>query len=50
MLNRSSHPCFSLFEGITHLPPEQIAADIFKKEQRIAEIMVNIQQLLAKKA
>ena len=34
-------------EDITHLPPEQLAADILKKEQRIAEIMVNIQKLLA---
>ena len=37
-------------EDITHLPPEQIAADILKKEQRIAEIMGNIQKLLAKSA
>jgi len=35
-------------EDITHLPPFQIAADIMKKEQRIAEIMGNIQKLLAK--
>lgn len=35
-------------EDITHLPPEQIAAGVLKKEQRIAEIMNNIQQLLAK--
>jgi type I restriction enzyme M protein len=35
-------------EDITHLPPTQLAADILKKEQRIAEIMVNIQKLLAK--
>ncbi len=35
-------------EDITHLPPEQIAADILKKEQRIAEIMGNIRDLLAK--
>jgi len=34
-------------EDITHLPPEQLAADILKKEQRIAEIMGNIQRLLA---
>jgi len=32
---------------ITHLPPEQLAADILKKEQRIAEITGNIQKLLA---
>ncbi|MCL4177382.1 MAG: N-6 DNA methylase [Verrucomicrobia bacterium] len=34
-------------EDITHLPPEQLAADILKKVQRIAEIMGNIQKLLA---
>ena len=33
---------------ITHLAPEQLAADILKKEQRIAEIMGNIKGLLAK--
>jgi len=33
---------------ITHLPPDQIAADILQKEQRIAEIMENIRKLLAK--
>ena len=37
-------------EDITHLPPAQLAADILKKEQRIAEIMGNIQKLLAKSA
>ena len=35
-------------EDITHLPPAQLAADILKKEQRIVEIMGNIQKLLAK--
>jgi hypothetical protein len=30
------------------MPPAQLAADILKKEQRIAEIMGNIQKLLAK--
>ena len=35
-------------EDITHLPPDQLAADILKKEQRIAEIMGNIRKLLAK--
>jgi hypothetical protein len=35
-------------EDITHLPPEQLAASILKKEQRIAEIMGNIRNLLAK--
>jgi type I restriction enzyme M protein len=33
-------------EDITHLPPAQLAADILKKEQRIAEIIGNIQKLL----
>ena len=37
-------------EAITHLSPTQLAADILKKEQRIAEIMGNITKLLAKKA
>ncbi len=35
-------------EDIAHLPPEQIAAGILLKERRIAEIMGNIQKLLAK--
>lgn len=35
-------------EDITHLPPDQLATDILKKEQRIAEIMGNIRKLLAK--
>jgi hypothetical protein len=34
-------------EDIAHLPPEQIAASILEKEQRIAEIMGHIQKLLA---
>lgn len=33
-------------EDITHLPPEQLAASILQKEQRIAEIMANIKDLL----
>jgi type I restriction enzyme M protein len=37
-------------EDITHLPPADIAADILKKEQRIAEIMDNIRDLLAKQS
>jgi type I restriction enzyme M protein len=41
------NPCAK--EDITHLPPAQLAADILKKEQRIAEIMGNIQKLLATK-
>jgi type I restriction enzyme M protein len=39
----------SVKDDITHLPPTQLAADILKKEQRIAEIMGNIQKLLATK-
>lgn len=35
-------------EDIAHLPPEQLAADILKKEQRITEIIGNIQKLLIK--
>lgn len=35
-------------EDITHLPPDQLATDILNKEQRIAEIAVRIQKLLAK--
>jgi hypothetical protein len=35
-------------EDITHLPPARLAADVLKKEQRIAEIMGTIQKLLAK--
>jgi type I restriction enzyme M protein len=35
-------------EDITHLPPDQLAASILQKEQRIAEIMGNIRDLLAK--
>jgi type I restriction enzyme M protein len=34
-------------EDITHLPPEQLADDILKKEQRIAEILANIHRQLA---
>ena len=42
------NPCAK--EDITHLPPIQLAADILEKEQRITEIMGNIQKLLAKQA
>jgi len=35
-------------EDITHLPPEELAASILQKEQRIAEIMGKIRKLLAK--
>ena len=35
-------------EDITHLPPNQLAASIMKKEQRIADIMSEIQILLKK--
>jgi type I restriction enzyme M protein len=31
-----------------HLPPEQLADDILKKEQRIAEIMVEIREALGR--
>jgi type I restriction enzyme M protein len=34
---------------IIHLPPEQLAASILQKEQRIAEIMGTVQELLAKR-
>ena len=33
-------------QDFEHLPPEQLADDILKKEQRIAEIMVEIKQAL----
>ena len=33
-------------EDITHLPPEQLAESILQKEQRIAEIMENIKNVL----
>ena len=33
-------------EDLKHLPPEQLADDILKKEQRIAEIMMKIKQVL----
>jgi type I restriction-modification system DNA methylase subunit len=33
-------------DDFEHLPPEQLAADISKKEQRIAEIMAGIQKAL----
>jgi type I restriction enzyme M protein len=35
-------------EDITHLPPAQLAAQILKKEQRIAEIVGNIQKLVTR--
>ena len=35
---------------ITHLPPEELVASILKKEQRIAEIMGNIRDLLTKQS
>ena len=35
-------------EDIAHLPPEQIAADILKKEERIAEIVGKIHNLLTR--
>ena len=33
-------------EAFEHLPPEQLAEDILKKENRIAEIIGEIQQVL----
>jgi type I restriction enzyme M protein len=36
-------------EDITHLPPEQLAADILKKEQHIVEIMEKLREMLAAK-
>jgi type I restriction enzyme M protein len=41
------NPCSK--EDIAHLPPEQLAESIQIKEQRIAEIMMNIKDLLANK-
>ena len=35
-------------DDFEHLPPEQLAADILKKEQRIAEIMAEIQAVLVR--
>jgi type I restriction enzyme M protein len=35
-------------KDITHLPPDQLAADILKKEQQIGEIVRRIQGLLSK--
>jgi type I restriction enzyme M protein len=32
-----------------HLPPEQLADDILKKEQRIAEIVTEIKNMLAQR-
>ena len=37
-------------DDIAHLPPEQLADDILKKEQRIAAIMAEIKTVLAQKA
>jgi type I restriction enzyme M protein len=34
-------------EDIAHLPPDQLAADILKKEHRIAEIVTDIQKALS---
>lgn len=35
-------------QNLAHLPPEQLADDILKKEQRIAELMMEIKQALKK--
>jgi type I restriction enzyme M protein len=37
-------------EDFEHVPPEQLAGDILKKEQRIAAIMAEIKTILAEKA
>lgn len=37
-------------EDITHLPPAQIAESILRKEQRIAEIVNSVRNLLAKRS
>ncbi len=37
-------------EDITHLPPEELAASILEKEQKIAEIMRKLRSLLTQKA
>jgi type I restriction enzyme M protein len=37
-------------EDIAHLPPEQLAESILKKEERIAEIMTTIKELVASSA
>jgi type I restriction enzyme M protein len=42
------NPCGKV--DFEHLPPEQLADDILKKEQRIAEIMAEIKAVLAKKS
>ena len=36
----------NVLDDFVHLPPEQLAADILKKEHRIAEIMAEIQAVL----
>ena len=35
-------------EDIAHLPPEELVASILQKEERIAQVMINIRKLLAK--
>jgi type I restriction enzyme M protein len=35
-------------DDLEHMPPEQLADDILKKEQRITEIMAEIKQTLAR--
>jgi type I restriction enzyme M protein len=34
-------------QDLEHMPPEQLADDILRKEQRIAEIMTEIKHALA---
>ena len=38
------NPCAK--DAIAHLPPEQLAASILQKEQRISEILISIQKIL----
>ena len=38
---------FARFHVRDHLPPEKLVADILAKERRIAEIIVEIKQVLA---
>ena len=41
--------CRKYAEVLEHLPPEQLVIDIMQKEQRILEIMGEIQQIVATK-
>lgn len=39
---RLTEPKAQAKDDITHLPPEQLAANILQKEERIAEIICNL--------